>query len=561
MLARERNNMYCTHCGAEYKKSWRMPSKCRDCHAEVVYEPRGWLTVILIVAMAIGAAVGWLTLRIFEVIDPAGGETNLFGRFLAPLLAVAAIIAAYQLVGRLFLLAGLIKSDDLAKEKPAEVASRGPKSGRRLTTQQQIAFNLSKVDLTGQSSVKTSDAVDASTKTTGIASGVAHSGVRIGAQAGMSTATQPHMVRGEGPTGTNLTGKHHGNRMSFSDALSATRRATEEQYSGEAKTTQLVSEAREELIRSGRASAQGSGISAQTSYGGQYDHEVTSAATRQAAMDAGVGTRANAARTEDSDLVSIAATSLDYDPAAGGSGSHTSQPYAAWPTVTHTGTYDEVRANDVQGIREMGALSSAIVKEHFDPIIGPEQNDYMIARFNTAEAITDQLKNQGYRYFFVCDPEASASANAHERHIGFVAFYPRETSEASTQEVSPVDHAKENAQAEGARSTVTKDRGDHTGMSTKAQPESGSAGRELYLSKFYLMAAKRGKGLSHDMCRFVVNQARALGCTRVVLNVNRNNYQAILAYEHLGFHKVREEKNDIGNGYYMDDFVYVLPVS
>lgn len=175
----------------------------------------------------------------------------------------------------------------------------------------------------------------------------------------------------------------------------------------------------------------------------------------------------------------------------------------------HAGNYDELRADDALGIQQMGQLSSSIVKEHFDPIIGAAQNDYMIDRFNTAEAVSDQIRNHGYRYFFVCDPQASASADATQRHVGFLAFYPRE---------------------EG----------------------------ELYLSKFYLRSDCRGRGLSRDMCRFVVDQARTLGCNRITLNVNRNNYQAILAYEHLGFRKVRAERNPIGNGFVMDDFVYQL---
>ncbi|GEM_PF-113843 len=175
----------------------------------------------------------------------------------------------------------------------------------------------------------------------------------------------------------------------------------------------------------------------------------------------------------------------------------------------HRNTYDEVRPDDAAGITELGALSSSIVKEHFDPIIGPAQNDYMIQRFNTPEAIGRQLREEGYRYFFVNDPAASASALPADRHVGFLAFYPREAG-------------------------------------------------ELYLSKFYLRRDCRGRGLSRDMLAFVADSARELGCNRVTLNVNRDNYQAILAYEHLGFRKVREEKNDIGNGYFMDDFVYEL---
>jgi ribosomal protein S18 acetylase RimI-like enzyme len=57
------------------------------------------------------------------------------------------------------------------------------------------------------------------------------------------------------------------------------------------------------------------------------------------------------------------------------------------------------------------------------------------------------------------------------------------------------------------------------------------------------------------MLRFIIEQARKAGLFSIVLNVNKNN-NAILAYEKMGFKKIREEKIDIGNGYIMDDFVY-----
>ena len=44
---------------------------------------------------------------------------------------------------------------------------------------------------------------------------------------------------------------------------------------------------------------------------------------------------------------------------------------------------------------------------------------------------------------------------------------------------------------------------------------------------------------------------------RIELNVNRFN-DAVRVYEKLGFRRIREEKNDIGHGYYMDDYVYSL---
>lgn len=147
-------------------------------------------------------------------------------------------------------------------------------------------------------------------------------------------------------------------------------------------------------------------------------------------------------------------------------------------------------------IEELSKFASEIVKEHFDPIIGSAQNDYMIKKFQSVAAITDQLEH-GYNYYFVNDDMG--------KHIGFMAFYMR------------------------------KD--------------------EMYLSKFYLKKACRGRGYAHKMLDFVIAEAVRAGVNAITLNVNRNN-SAILAYEKMGFVKTREEVNDIGNGFVMDDYVY-----
>ena len=152
---------------------------------------------------------------------------------------------------------------------------------------------------------------------------------------------------------------------------------------------------------------------------------------------------------------------------------------------------------DKEGIKEMSSMASSIVREHYDPIIGKEQNDYMLAMFQSEEAISEQLEH-GYNYFFVKNEE---------RNIGFLAYYLRE----------------------GA----------------------------LYLSKFYLYKDMRGKGFSRIMLNFLKEKAKELGLNRIELNVNRNN-DAVYVYEKLGFTVAWTEKNDIGNGFYMDDYVYAL---
>ena len=159
--------------------------------------------------------------------------------------------------------------------------------------------------------------------------------------------------------------------------------------------------------------------------------------------------------------------------------------------------YIKLTQTDESLITTLSALAADIWKEHYDSIIGAEQNDYMIEKFQSASAIKEQL-SRNISYYLVCDDSNSG--------IGFISFYPRET--------------------------------------------------ELYLSKFYLQKSQRGQGISKQMMDFVKAEARKINAASVTLNVNKHNTLAIAVYEKLGFHKIRDEKIDIGSGWYMDDYVY-----
>ena len=155
----------------------------------------------------------------------------------------------------------------------------------------------------------------------------------------------------------------------------------------------------------------------------------------------------------------------------------------------------ELQYEDTHGISTMSQMATSIVREHFDPLIGKEQNDYMIARFQTESAIKGQMEH-GCRYFFV---------QKDGRNIGFMAFYPKES--------------------------------------------------VMYLSKFYLYKKERGKGYAHQMLDFVIDESARTGMNAIELNVNKHN-SACQVYDRLGFRIIRSEKNDIGNGFFMDDYVY-----
>lgn len=145
----------------------------------------------------------------------------------------------------------------------------------------------------------------------------------------------------------------------------------------------------------------------------------------------------------------------------------------------------------------LSKIATEIVKKYYDPLLGAEQNDYMIEKFQSVPAIRSQLA-RGYRYYI-----------AQERFhaIGFMGFYPKD------------DH--------------------------------------MYLSKLYLSDGERGKGYGRKMLDFCVQNAKDEGLSAIELNVNKKNASTAI-YEKMGFKKIRSERNDIGGGYFMDDFVYRL---
>lgn len=156
--------------------------------------------------------------------------------------------------------------------------------------------------------------------------------------------------------------------------------------------------------------------------------------------------------------------------------------------------------NDEDKVKKLSKIASSIIKEYYDSIIGTSQNDYMIEKFQSESAIKEQLSN-GCIYFIVRD---------NENDIGFFGYYKRIN--------------------------------------------------ELYLSKFYLEKNSRGMGRGRIILDFLINKAKESGLSSITLNVNKYN-AAVSIYEKLGFVRIREEKNDIGQGFFMDDFVFELRIS
>ena len=75
------------------------------------------------------------------------------------------------------------------------------------------------------------------------------------------------------------------------------------------------------------------------------------------------------------------------------------------------------------------------------------------------------------------------------------------------------------------------------------------------LHKVYLLTSCHGKGFGRMMLDYASEVCRAAGFKRLRLNVNKHNGRAISVYLKNGFETVESVKNDIGGGFFMDDYV------
>ncbi|MGO2083724.1 GNAT family N-acetyltransferase [Vagococcus sp.] len=134
-----------------------------------------------------------------------------------------------------------------------------------------------------------------------------------------------------------------------------------------------------------------------------------------------------------------------------------------------------------------------IWREVFTPIIGEKQVDYMMEHYQSKAAIQGEIE-AGAQYFLLF---------SNGKPVGYTAY--EETAE------------------------------------------------QIYISKLYLAANSRGKGLSSA----VFDWYEELGKGKTLhLNVNQGNQLAIAVYEHRGFKQVGERYVDIGEGFVMNDFIY-----
>lgn len=155
-----------------------------------------------------------------------------------------------------------------------------------------------------------------------------------------------------------------------------------------------------------------------------------------------------------------------------------------------------VKISDENLVSAVEALAYSIWREYFVPIIGSPQVEYMLEKFQSRQAISNQIKKQGYLYYLLEDKNGN--------RVGYLAVVP--------------------------------------------QP------KELFLSKLYVTAKNRRRGYGRCALEFIETLAREKGLSKITLTVNKNNTGSINAYKKLGFVITNSSVTDIGSGFVMDDY-------
>ena len=153
-------------------------------------------------------------------------------------------------------------------------------------------------------------------------------------------------------------------------------------------------------------------------------------------------------------------------------------------------------------VREIADLAKVIWNEHFTPIIGKDQVDYMVEKFQSYPALKEQI-SEGYEYYQIfSDGE----------FCGYTGIHPGEDN-------------------------------------------------RLFLSKLYLKKESRGHHLATGAFSFLKEICRERGYSAIWLTCNKHNDNSLGVYRHFGFEIIDTQEADIGGGFIMDDYIMEYKIS
>ncbi len=151
---------------------------------------------------------------------------------------------------------------------------------------------------------------------------------------------------------------------------------------------------------------------------------------------------------------------------------------------------------DIDIIRE---LAHAIWPDAYKEILAQEQLNYMLDLIYSNKALSNQFENLQHQFILVTDDNTP---------VGFASYSPKIKNDPATWR----------------------------------------------LHKLYVLTDQQGKGTGKFLLNHIMDEIKQGGAKSLELNVNRHN-KALHFYNKIGFKITKEEDIDIGNGYFMNDYV------
>ena len=159
--------------------------------------------------------------------------------------------------------------------------------------------------------------------------------------------------------------------------------------------------------------------------------------------------------------------------------------------------------------QQLALIAGEIWRGYWPAIIGEEQTEYMIDRFQSFEAIKHHMAHEDYEYWLLVATETDGGTEK-KSIVGF------------------------------------------TGGRSENRPN------RFFISKVYLYPEARGHGYARRVMEFYEDLCFVRGHDAMYLTVNKYNELGIRAYEGTGFETIDSVETDIGEGYIMDDYIMEL---
>lgn len=157
----------------------------------------------------------------------------------------------------------------------------------------------------------------------------------------------------------------------------------------------------------------------------------------------------------------------------------------------------EIKTATLNDIKTIQNLAAQIWPVAYHQILSAEQLNYMLMKFYSEAALQDQMLTKGHQFYLLQDEKNMA--------LGFASV--------------------------SCEDAIT-----------------------FKLQKLYVLPHFQGKQLGKSLLIKVLHDVKEKGGERLILNVNRYN-KARFFYEKFDFKIIEEVDIDIGNHYFMNDFV------